>query len=87
MSDTHTTTWRRYTYGSKPEMVPLADYSGNYDAGAVRAAGFDPKDDEITLCQLAADWNGHPAGARVITECTCEGHSFAVEIKKSEGGN
>ena len=69
-----------YTYGDSPELLPLEDYSGGsaYDE-LVASAGFDPEDAEIVVCQLAANWNGHRAGAVVITGLTAEGHPFAVE--------
>ena len=74
----------RYVY-TRPDALPLDEENppavgGEDFVAACEAAGFDPDDEEITACRLAAAWNGHPAGAVVITGLTVEGHPFAVEV-------
>ena len=75
--------WTRYRYSTQPGLLPLTDDSLGYDSrtteGDAYRAGFDPDDEELTLCELAEDWNGHPKGARVLTGLQVEGHPFAVE--------
>jgi hypothetical protein len=44
----------------------------------VASAGFDPDDHEVSITRLVAHWRGHAKGSLVVTECTVEGHSFAV---------
>ena len=43
------------------------------------AAGFGPNDEELTICELGRDWNGHRRGSLVVIGPVAEGHSFAVE--------
>jgi hypothetical protein len=72
--------WTRYTY-LQPHDVPLADGDcEDWDEAAVVAAGFDPADEEVSICTLTEEWNGHPAGSRVVTTLTVSGHPFAVEV-------
>ena len=66
----------RYTWDN-PNLVPLRS-ADLWDGDIVKAAGFDPEDEEVTVCDLAEEWNGHPAGSLVVTELTVCGHSFAV---------
>jgi len=40
----------KYTY-SNPNLVPLSDSDG-WDDKIVRAAGFDPNDEEVAVCTL-----------------------------------
>ena len=71
----------RYTY-SDPDVLPV-----NWDDGidgqgfvlAALAAGFDPNDEETGAGRLTEEWNGHAAGALVVSGLTVEGHPFAVE--------
>ena len=75
--------FKRYTY-TRPELLPTDWDADRYLTDAeFKAAGFDPKDEETGTGTLASDWNGHKAGAAVISEMTCEGHSFAVEIAET----
>jgi hypothetical protein len=74
----------RYTHHN-PEALPV-DWAADdvpdgddYDP-VVSAAGFDPDDEEIGMGRLTADWHGHQAGVLVVSEATCEGHGFAVEV-------
>lgn len=86
--------FKRYVYGNTPELVPVNDESVGLPLGpgedtiedfekkwgeTLLAAGFDPDDEEITVVELAEDWEGHPAGSLVVTGCTVEGHPFAIE--------
>jgi hypothetical protein len=73
--------WFRYRYHS-PIDVSLDDgNSWEWDDEEIKSAGFDLNDEEISLCRLAQDWNGHPRGARVVTGLTVQGYPFAVEVK------
>ena len=74
--DTTTAKITRYTWDN-PKLVPLRS-DDLWDNDIVTAAGFDPEDEEVTVCDLAEEWNGHPAGSLVVTELTVRGHSFAV---------
>ena len=67
----------KYVYGTDPSLVPLSDSDG-WDDEIIKAAGFDPNDEEVAVCTLVEDWNGHKEGATVVTGCTVEGHPFAV---------
>ena len=73
-------TFRRYTYAN-PDQLPVGQdgFLGDHEWDDVCAsAGFDPADDEVGTGNLTAAWNGHPAGALVVSGCTVEGHPFAV---------
>lgn len=66
-------TFDRYTSNAvgDPEVlwnVVTSDYDDVKDA--IRSAGFDPGDPEIKLGILEIAWNGHPAGALVVTSRT-----------------
>ena len=55
--------------------------SGNhvgYWNEVVKTAGFDP-DEELTICELGQDWNGHRRGSLVVIGLVAEGRSFAIE--------
>ena len=74
------TVWKRYRYGTTPHELHLEE-AGWQDLPSdleYREAGFDPEDEEVTICRLIDAWNGHPAGSVVITGLTVEGHPFAV---------
>ena len=68
---------KRYVFGNNPENVPLSGQTW-WNDGLIWLAGFDPDDEEITGCELAADWNGHAKGALVVTGLISQGHPFAV---------
>lgn len=57
--------FRRYNYVN-PSKLSLNEsfYADNYD-NIISAAGFDLEDDEIVLCELKEEWNGHPSGSLV----------------------
>lgn len=78
-------TYRKYTYAN-PEALPLEDSSvGDFPDDALLASlGFDPNDEELTISELAEAWNGHKAGARVISGIFVEGAPFAVENTDNE---
>jgi hypothetical protein len=74
-------------YGADPGEVPLGDaLEAGADLGGTRldwravvaSAGFDHDDHEISIARLVAHWRGHAKGSLVVTECTVEGHAFAV---------
>lgn len=56
------------------------DASMNWDAfeAACRESGFDPEDEEIGAGYLTEPWNGHDAGALILSGCTVEGFPFVV---------
>jgi hypothetical protein len=68
--------FRSYTYSNSPNLLPLEE--AEWSEEVVVAAGFDPDDEEISVCRLTADWKGHPAGSLVVTGLTVSGHPFAV---------
>jgi len=70
--------FKLYRFATKPELVPLGG-ERSWDEQAVRAAGFDPEDEDVVCCELTEEWEGHPAGSLVVTGCTIEGYPFAVE--------
>ena len=45
----------------------------------VAAAGFDPGDEGLTICELSRDWDGHRRGSLVVIGPVAEGRPFAVE--------
>jgi len=82
--------WKRYTIQNVKSWRKLLALSGgelvegDWPADKeIRAAGFDPEDHELGVCELAIDWKGHPAGARVLVATTQDGDSFAVEVDDS----
>jgi len=66
----------RYEFGNTPELPPLTD--GGWNDDLVRAAGFDPDDDEVWCRALEKDWGGHHAGADVVGSLTLPGWEFVV---------
>lgn len=72
--------FKQYTYGSTSASLPVSESfcPVNYDE-LVRVAGFDPNDEEIVVCELEEDWNGHKVGALVVTGMMVAGHKFAVQ--------
>ena len=73
----------RYTYGAAPDSLPV-DWTGELDVPTrwdeiVSSAGFDPDDEEVGIGYLTENWNGHDAGALVVSGATVTGHPFAVE--------
>lgn len=75
-------TFARYRFGNNPSAVQLTDSPAPWDDDLVRAAGFDPGDDEVTISQLAEPWERHPAGALVVVGLTLPGYPFAVQVQK-----
>jgi hypothetical protein len=85
-------TFRRYVY-NQPHSLPVTwdddemwrRWPATIRAGQDltddewRAAGFEPDDEEAGFGALTDDWNGHKAGALVVSGLTVEGHPFAVE--------
>jgi hypothetical protein len=59
--------------------LPLSGEQEGYDDFDARRAGVDPRDPWTTCARLAGEWNGHPAGSRVILGLTVEGYPFAIE--------
>jgi len=72
--------FKKYTYGSLAEELPISEpfYTENYNE-LITAAGFNPQDEEVTLCELIEEWNGHDTGSLVVTGLQVEGHRFAVK--------
>lgn len=78
--------WTLYTW-QDPELLPVnwdAEPAGLDWATVCEAAGFSPDDEETGWAILEEEWNGHPAGAIVVTEATTEGHQFAVSRVTAE---
>lgn len=72
--------FHQYKYDNSPLLLPLnveSDPDVDWDT-TVAAAGFNPGDEEVSICTLSATWNGHPAGSLVVTGLAVEGHRFAV---------
>lgn len=67
-----------YTY-YHPEAVPF-QRTDHWDKAMIRAAGFDPEKDDLTIGILTAPCNGHAAGSVVISGPRKVGEKFAVEI-------
>lgn len=72
-----------YVY-AQPEAIPTTEEGRAVPQGdrylkAVRAAGFDPEDPEVSMVRLSAAWNGHRKGALVVTGLTISGYPFAVQ--------
>ena len=80
--------FKKYTYGNKPELLPLSESFGLVDdEKIISLAGFDPHDEEVTMCELADDWNGHPIGSLVITGITISGCPFTIfETLETQSG-
>lgn len=74
--------WKQYTFGPCPNLLPIAET--DWDTAAVKAAGFDPEDEEVSVCELTDEWNDHPRGSRVVLGMTATGHPFAIEMDCSE---
>lgn len=71
--------WKKYTYGTCPNLVPL-EQAGIEDWDAtVSSTGENPEDEEISICRLTDDWNNHPKGSLIVTGLTVEGHPFYVQ--------
>lgn len=75
-------TFKRYTYtsfdaGQVGEIVEWDSYPTDWQEQAT-IAGFDPDDDELGMGTLQQEWNGHPAGALVVSGLTTAGYPFAV---------
>jgi hypothetical protein len=80
-------TFKRYTYaaGSAAGLPITWDNNvGEHDWDEVcTAAGFDPSDDETGTGTLDTPWEGHPAGALVISGLMQEGDPFAISNESS----
>lgn len=77
------TTWKRYTIGNErtfKELLSDEEIPWPTD-DELRAAGFQPDDEEAAISLLAEEWNGHPAGSRVIHSLILTDYPFAVEVK------
>lgn len=73
----------RYVYTTgRDAVIYLVDWGTEPDVQdwdeMVTAAGFDPEDEEVGCGLLLESWNGHPAGAVIISGLTVTGHPFAV---------
>jgi hypothetical protein len=78
---TGTAAYARYVYGpgaERPAAEEAATIGLDVDAAA-RAAGFDPEDPDLWVGRLTEEWDGHAAGALVVSGLAVEGHPFAVE--------
>ena len=71
--------WKKYTYGTCPNLVPLENTEVNNWDVLVSAAGENPADEEMSFCRLTKQWNGHPRGSLVLTGPTVEGHPFYIK--------
>ena len=73
--------FKRYTY-SNPELLPVQELSQEVDFEDVitKTDYFSTEDEEVGLGELSEDWNGHKAGAIVISGLTTPGSVFFVEI-------
>lgn len=72
-----------YTYTGNTTLPTIEGQyeTSDYDA-LVKAAGEDPNDEEISLTLLSEPWEGHPAGALVVTGLSLEGHPFHVSAQR-----
>jgi hypothetical protein len=83
MNDTNTKseTYQRDTWGlsTLTGLLPLVDWDnceGDFVA-TVRAAGFNPDDEEVSVGILRASYAGLPKGTEVVSGQTTEGAPFA----------
>jgi len=79
-----TTGFNRYRYSTRPDELPVDwDAEPSFTMAEIEEAGFltpgGDVDNEAGIGRLTRDWNGHRAGARVISGLTSTGHPFAVE--------
>jgi hypothetical protein len=83
-----TQTFKLYTWGAcgsadlVEDRVDWGGYRPDWPA-LVTAAGMDPEDDEVVVGTLTEAWNGHPAGAAVVSGLTVAGFPFAVGTEAS----
>lgn len=74
--------FKKYVYGNNPEMLPIDcdGYIEGYDEYCIEA-GFNPDDEEVNVCTLSDDWNGHKKGSIIVTDIMVQGSEFAIIIK------
>lgn len=73
--------WTRYTIVNERSFRALLGEEAPFPSDAeLTEAGFDPADEELASAFLASEWNGHPAGSRVLFGLVVTGHPFAVEV-------
>jgi hypothetical protein len=86
---TKTQAFKRYTWGMRGANLPQHDVDwscGRSDrAEVITAAGMDPADEELVVGVLLEAWNGHPAGAVVVSGLTVAGFPFAVSTASAGG--
>mgnify|MGYP005869050279 CR=1 FL=1 len=71
--------FKRYTINNPDAVRELIGDEASVDwKETIKAAGFDPDDEELAISHLARDWNGHQRGALVVHGLLVEGHPFAI---------
>ena len=68
--------FKKYIYGNNPELpIDCEGYIEGYDEICI-LAGFNPEDEEVNVCTLSEDLNGHLKGHIVVTGLTEKGYLF-----------
>jgi hypothetical protein len=68
----------RFYHFINPDALPWGDEAPWPSDRVFRKAGWNPEDEEVAVSELAAPWDGNPAGSLIIYAVVDSGQPFTI---------